>query len=325
MGRFVRDYLTRYNRAQSPKFILGESYGTTRAAALIDWLQQTAGISVKGALLISSALDFQTISFRPHDGLAYVLALPTYAATAWYHEKLPGSLTDVVQQAEQWARTEYLVALAKGAAITDAERARIAERLERYTGLHNEALQRRLRVGPRTFARELLQSTSRVVGRFDSRVTASAASDAARETETDPSFSGLIRQLRETLIDYMRSDLQYRTDLRYVPLSHEASRSWQWTAGGQGYLYVADELAEAMARDRGLRVFAAAGYYDLATPYAAQKYTFEQMELEPELRRNLTFVGYPAGHQIYTDPAAAAKLKTDVQKFVQCAVEEGCD
>jgi carboxypeptidase C (cathepsin A) len=319
-GSFVRRYVTQYGRWLSPKFIVGESYGTTRAAALVDRLQDAAGINVNGVMLVSSVLDFQTIAFEPQNDLAYALALPSYAATAWYHGKLAGGLTDIVREAEQWAMTDYLVALARGEAISDAERARIAERLARYTGLDKEELQRRrLRIGPMAFGKQLLRASGQIVGRFDGRVTAAQASRTSEHAESDPSFFLVTGPLVEGLNDYLRRDLQYRSDLRYEYLSREANRSWKWRSGGQGYLYVADELAEAMARDGRLRVFAAAGYYDLATPYMAQKYTFEHMQLDARLRGNVTFVGYPSGHMIYTDPSAAAKLRTDVEKFVRSA------
>jgi carboxypeptidase C (cathepsin A) len=324
---FVRRYVTRYQRWLSPKFIAGESYGTTRAAALVNRLQDTAGINVNGTMLVSSVLDFQTIAFESPNDLPYVLVLPSYAATVWYHDKLPGSLPDLVREAEQWAMTDYLVALAKGDAIPDAERARIAERLARYTGLDQDELQRRrLRVGPLRFGKQLLREAGRVVGRFDSRVTAADASRSSEYAESDPSFFLVTGPLVEALNDYLRTELQYRSDLRYEYLSREATRAWKWRPGGaQGYLYVADELAEAMSRDHRLHAFVAAGYYDLATPYLAQKYTVEHMELDPGLRRNLTFVGYPSGHQIYTDPASAEKLRMDVEKFVRCAAEQRCD
>jgi carboxypeptidase C (cathepsin A) len=322
---FLRRYVTRYQRWLSPKFIVGESYGTTRAAVLANRLQETVGINLAGVMLVSSVLDFQTIAFEQPNVLPYVLALPSYAAATWYHGKRTGELTDTIRAAEQWAMTDYLLALAKGDAVPESERARVAERLAEYTGLDGEeVLRRRLRVGPRTFGRQVLRSTGRIVGRFDSRVSAAEVSRGSG-SEFDPSFFLVTGPLVEALNDYLRGDLQYRSDLRYEHLSREANQSWNWGAGGQGYLYVADELAEAMSRDPRLRVFAAAGYYDLATPYAAQRYTLDHMPLERGLRSNLTFIGYPSGHMIYTDPSAAAKLQADVEAFVRCAVAPGCE
>ncbi|HZP85727.1 MAG TPA: peptidase S10 [Burkholderiales bacterium] len=323
---FVRRYVSRYQRWLSPKFIAGESYGTTRAAALVNRLQNVAGINLNGVMLVSSVLDFHTIAFEAPNDLPYVLALPSYAATIWYHDKAPGSVTSVVREAEQWAMSDYLVALAKGDSIGDAEKSRIADRLARYTGLDKAELERRrLRVGPLTFGRQVLRQSGRRVGRFDSRVTAPAESPSTESSDSDPSFFLVTGPLVEALNAYLRGELQYRSDLRYEYFSRDANRAWKWRSGGQGYLYVGDELAEAMSRDPRLKVFAAAGYYDLATPYLAQKYTFEHMELDRPLRANLTFVGYASGHQIYTDPASAAKLESDVERFVTCSVEHLCE
>jgi carboxypeptidase C (cathepsin A) len=323
---FIRRYLTQNQRWLSPKFIAGESYGTTRAAALANWLQENAGIDVNGVMLISSVLDFHTIAFEPPYDLPYVLALPSYAATAAYHGKLEGSATDLVREAHRWAVTEYLPALAQGATLPQAERARIAQRLAYYTGIdQDELLRRGLRIGPLGFGRQLLESSQRIVGRFDSRVSAAVSSAGGQNAGWDPSFFLVTGPLLEALNHYLREALQYRTDLRYEPLSREANRSWKWRpAGAQGFLYVSDELAQAMVRDPRLRVFAAAGYYDLATPYAAQKYTFDHMELPRALRRNLTFAAYPSGHQIYTHPGAAAQLRADVEQFVGCALDAAC-
>jgi carboxypeptidase C (cathepsin A) len=325
-GAFVRRYLTRHQRWLSPKFIAGESYGTTRAAGLVNQLQKTSGINVNGLMLISSVLDFQTIAFEPSNDLAYVLALPSYAATLWYHDMLSGSLADVLREAEQWTIEEYLVGLTKGESMSDVERNRLIDRLSRYTRFDRQELkQRRLHVGPQSFGRNLMASSGRIVGRFDSRVTGSDAIGNSQSGDPDPSFFLVTGPLVEGLNDYLRGELQFRSDLRYEYLSREANRSWKWRTGGQGYLYVADDLAEAMSRDPRLRVFAAAGYYDLATPYFAQRYSFDHMELAASLRSHLTFVAYPSGHQIYTDPVSANKLKADVEKFVRCTVEESCE
>ena len=321
---FVRRYLTHHDRWLSPKFIVGESYGTTRAAALVNRLQQANGINMNGVMLLSSVLDFQTIAFEAQNVLPYVLALPSYAATAWYHGTRSGDLASVLRKAEQWAMSDYLLALSKGETLSVTERDRIAAQLVQTIGLTREiVLERRLRIGPLNFGKHFLRSGGRMLGRFDGRVTASD-SGAERTSETDPSFFLVTGPWVEALNHHLRETLQYRSELRYEYLSQDANRSWKWRTGGQGYLYVADELAEAMARDPRLRVFAAAGYYDLATPYFAQRYAFDHMQLDAGLRGHLTFVAYPSGHMIYTDPAAAMKLRNDVEQFVRCAAEQAC-
>lgn len=213
--------------------------------------------------------------------------------------------------------TDYLIALSKGETLSATERERIAKQLVQYTGLTREiVLERRLRIGPLNFGKHFPRPSGQMLGRFDGRVTASD-SGADRDSDTDPSFFLVTGPWVEALNHCLRETFQYRSDLRYEYLSRDANRSWKWRTGGQGYLYVADELAEAMARDPRLRVFAAAGYYDLATPYYAQRYTFDHMQLGAEGRDHLTFVAYPSGHMIYTDPAAAMALRNDVERFVR--------
>jgi carboxypeptidase C (cathepsin A) len=324
---FVRRWLERNQRWLSPKFIAGESYGTTRAAALVNRLQEAAGVNVNGVMLVSSVLDFQTIAFQPPNDLAFALALPSYAATLWYHRKLPGDVDAQVREAAQWALSEYLVALGKGDALSGAERDRIVVQLVRYTGLpKSEILRNHLRIGPGLFGKHVLQPATRYVGRFDARVTAAQSMAGPDRGEFDPSFFLVTGPLVEGLNAYLRSELQFSSDLRYEYLSREANRSWKWNVNNaQGFLYVADELSEAMGRDPRLKVFGAAGYYDLATPWLAQKYSFDHMELDESLRGNLTFAAYPSGHQIYTDPASALKLQADVRRFVRCAAEQVCE
>ena len=326
-GSFIRRYITRYQRWLSPKFILGESYGTTRAAGLVNRLQDVAGINVNGVILVSCALDFQTFSFDPANDLAYALVLPSYAATAWYHTKRKATqpqvdLSDTLERAEKWAISDYLVALAKGDTLSQPERNRVALQIAQYIGLPQGEIERnRLRIGPARFGRRLLRDEELILGRLDGRVT-SAAIPGSDYSDSDPAFFLVTGPLVDAINDYLERDLQYRSDLRYEFLSREANHSWKWLSGGQGYVYVADELAEAMSRDGRLRVFAGAGYFDLATPYLAQKYTFDHMGLASQLRDHITFEAYPTGHQIYADPASARKLKDDVAAFMQCTLSD---
>ncbi len=323
---FVRRYLTRYDRWRAPKIILGESYGTTRAAALVNRLQESEGIDPVGAILISSVLDFHTIAFDDASVLPYVLALPSYAATAWYHRRLDGDLPQVLREAERWAMQDYLVGLSQGASLPDAQREQLIARLADFTALERDELaQHGLRVSPARFGRLVLGADAPRVGRFDSRVTTAGAARGRGDSDNDPSFFLVTGPWLEALVPYLRENLNYRSDLRYEYLSRTANRSWKWRPpGAQGYLYVADELAEAMGRDPRLRVFAAAGIYDLATPYLTQKYALDQMALDPTLRAHLRFETYTAGHQIYTDPDSAKQLRDDVEGFVRCAASPPC-
>ena len=321
---FVRRYVTAYGRWLSPKFVVGESYGTARAAGLVDDLQDSAGLYVDGVLLISSALNFSTFTFRPGNDLPYALALPSYTASAWYHKKLApelqSDLSKSLTQVEQWATSEYLVALAQGDRMSDAERSRVAERIAHYTGLDPAYVERsRLRVGEERFAKRLLRNQSRIVARLDGRVTGIDSSPASEFVHSDPALFAAIGPYVAAFYDYVRKDLGFATDLRYEFLSDEVNHAWQWSSSGQGALYTGDDLAEAMTRDNRLRVFAAAGCFDLATPYLAQKYTFEHLEIDPRLRDNITFTLYRAGHQIYTDLASMQQLKADAAAFIRAA------
>lgn len=325
-GTFIRHFLTRYERWLSPKFIAGESYGTTRAAGLVARLQDR-GIDVNGLMLISSVLDFQTIAYEAPYDLPYALALPSYAATALYHKKIEGSRDELLRETEKWAIEAYLPALAKGESVSQAERAATLERLARLTGLDkNEFSQRRLRVGPLGFGKLVLGRNAPIVGRFDSRVTAAVVATADRKRETDPSFFLVTGPWYEALNHYLKHDLQVRSDARYDYLSNEANHNWKWRpTGAQGFLYVADDLADALTRDTRLRVFVAAGLYDLAAPYFAQKYSLDHMPLEAPLRAHVTFQVYPSGHQIYTDPDSGMQLKRDVAQFVGCTLAQTCN
>lgn len=322
---FIRRFLTRHERWLSPKFVVGESYGTTRAAGLVARLQDN-GIDLNGVILISSMLDFQTIAFEAPNDLSYALVLPSYVATAWYHKRLPGNLPELLHEAEHWTVEDYLVGLTKGASLPASERMRLAEQLARFTALdRDELLRRRLRIAPTTFGKGVLGRDAPSVGRFDSRVTSAALASGTQHRDADPSFFLVTGPWYEALNDYLKRDLQVRSDLRYESLSREANRSWKWRpAGAQGYLYVSDDLADAMTRDARLRVFVAAGVYDLATPYFAQKYALDHMELDDATRAHLTFETYLSGHQIYTDADAAMQLKRDVERFVGCALSQAC-
>jgi carboxypeptidase C (cathepsin A) len=321
---FVRRYVTQFGRWLSPKFVVGESYGATRAAGLAVDLQDSAGLYLDGLLLISSALNFSTFTFRPGNDLPYALTLPSYTATAWYHKRLDAALqadlSQTLREVEQWAMSEYLVALARGETLTAQERAGIVERLARYTGLDREFIERsRLRIDEAGFSRRLLRPHARFVARLDGRVVGLEMSPPGEPTHSDPALFTTIGPYVTAFNDYVRKVLNYETDLRYEFLSDEVNQSWKWSGAGRGNLYMGDDLAQAMTRDKRLRVFAAAGYYDLATPYLAQKYTFDHLEIDPRLRANLTYTVYTAGHQLYTDPGSLEELKEDAAAFVSGA------
>jgi carboxypeptidase C (cathepsin A) len=313
-AQFIRRYVTEHERWLSPKFVAGESYGTTRAAALANRLQEQDGLNLRGVILLSSALSFQAFSYDDDNDIAFALALPTFAAAARYHHKADAALADV----PPWALNDYLVALARGDTLSDPERQRIAHVLSDMTGLSTSYIEAsRLRVSGPRFTKELLRSECHTVGLMDSRVVGSDLTPLGEYPHFDPAFFLVTGPFVAPFNDYVRRELKFTTDRPYEFLSREVNRSWKWFDHGQGYVYVADDLAAALAHDDRLRVFAAAGEYDLTTPWLGQKYVFDHMGLPADRRDHVTFKTYPSGHQIYTDPAARKQLRADVAEFVQ--------
>jgi carboxypeptidase C (cathepsin A) len=326
-GEFIRLYITKFGRWLSPKFLVGESYGTTRAAGLVNYLQSEKGINFNGIILLSSVLDFQTISFNQGNDLPYVLSLPSFAAAAWHHRKLSPDLQSDLQKtlagAEQWAMSEYLTALAKGSEITDAERAGIAGKLVAYTGLSREVIEEsNLRVSTYRFARELLKEERHVVGIMDSRVKGFTLPPYGDHERPDPAFFLVTGPYVATLNDYLRKGLGYESSLPYEFLSMEVNRAWKWGSASGGYLDVSDDLAEAVTMNPNLRVFMGAGYYDLTTPYRSQRFTFDHLALDEHLRYNIIFKCYDSGHQIYTVPEELKKLTDEVKAFVEESLQK---
>jgi carboxypeptidase C (cathepsin A) len=323
VASFIRLYTTRYHRWRSPKFLAGESYGTTRAAGLSEYLLDKQGISLNGIVLISSVLSFQTIVPNPGNDLPFPLYLPSYTATAWYHKKLAGDLqadlTKTLKEVEQFALTDYLAALARGDDLPDALRQEIAQKLSRYTSLPVDwLLKANLRIDPGRFRKTLLADERKVVGRFDSRVTGFVSDQIDDNPEYDPSLSLFLPLYTATLNDYVRGELNFESDLPYEVLT-ERVQPWNFGNKNFGYLYVADTLAGTMLKNPQLKVLFATGQMDLATPYFSADYTAAHMDLPPQLHKNITREVYPAGHMLYHDAASRQKLHDDIARFIESA------
>lgn len=324
VGEFIRSYLTRYTRWSSPLFLVGESYGTTRAAGLAGYLIDQ-GIAFSGILLVSSILQFQTARFDRGNDLPYVLFLPTYTATAWYHGRLGAELqTDLhatLAEVEAWAIGEYASALAKGDALTEEERQQVVAKLARYTGLSELYVdQSDLRIEIFRFCKELLRHERRTVGRLDTRFKGIDASGATDSPEFDPSMAAIRPPYTATFNDYVRTKLGYETDLPYHILGGGIKSPWEWDSSNS-YAETADALRAAMTRNPHMKLFVASGYYDLATPYFATEYTLGHLGLDPSLRSNITTAEYEAGHMMYIDVRELAKLKADVTAFLQATLD----
>jgi carboxypeptidase C (cathepsin A) len=339
VGEFIRLYLTRSERWASPLFLVGESYGTTRAAGLAGLLIDR-GIALNGIVLVSSILNFQTARFTKGNDLPFVLFLPTYAATAWYHQKLPADLQGkpvkaFLDEVEAWAAKDYTEALAKGDTLTAAERRSVIERLARYTGLDPEYLdQTELRIEIQRFCKELLRGDKRTVGRLDSRFKGMDLLAAAERPDFDPSLAAIRPPYTAAFNHYVRTSLGYKSDLTYHILGGGIG-PWDWaqagagasgpggsgTGPGTGFADTSEALRSAFAKNPYMKVFVASGYYDLATPYFATEYTLSHLGLDPSLRSNVSTAEYEAGHMMYIDTDELAKLKRDVSAFVKAALE----
>lgn len=320
VGDFIRLWTTRYTRWSSPKYIAGESYGTTRAAGLAGYLQKD-GMYLNGMMLISSILNFGTARFDSGNDLPYILFLPTYSATAWYHKKLPAdlqslTLDQVASAAERFALGEYTEALMQGDRITDERRRDIVAKVSRFTGLSPEYVERaNMRIRIDRFDKELLRPQRRTVGRLDSRFTGIDLDAAGERPEFDPSMAAISGEYTAAFNDYVRRDLKFESDLPYEVLTDKV-RPWSYDSNTNRYVDVGETLRAAMSSNPYLRVFVGNGYYDLATPFAATNYTFARLGLDPEIRKNVSMDFYASGHMMYIDRTAHARLKKGVAAFI---------
>jgi carboxypeptidase C (cathepsin A) len=316
MGQFVRLYVTEYQRWLSPKYIAGESYGTTRAVSLAGHMQSEHGMLISGLILISAALNFETFSFDRGNDLAYVLAVPSYAAAAWYHGKLSGSLDESLQRAREWAVADYLPALAEGNDLAGSERDKTVEKLAHYTGLSKSYIENnRMRIPNYRFTAELLSDSSLIIGQLDSRVKAPYVPAGPEDAFDDPSLFVVEGPFVAAFNCYVRDELHFKADRPYTFLSDKINESWTWSEGQQGYVDVTGSLTQAVSSNEHLQVLVASGYYDLATPWFSQQYTFTHLGLSPRLQNNITHKYYESGHQIYTSTEALENLTQDVLSF----------
>jgi carboxypeptidase C (cathepsin A) len=321
-ARAIQRYVTKNQRWNSPKFLYGESYGTTRSAALVDALQDQ-GMAFNGVILMSSILNY-AIRLPGYDEL-YIGYMPSYAATAWYHNKVPNKPTDLpafIKQVEAWARGPYTAALAKGSNLPAGELDSVAQQMAAYTGLSVEYIKSaNLRVDLGRFRKELLRGQRLTIGRFDSRFTGIDEDAAGENPGYDPSSTGITGAFVSAFHDYLSRQLNYHTTLDYRPSFQAIGRSWDWehkVPGSSRKLptaYVAGDLAHAIRTNPSLQVLSVNGYYDLATPFFNTEYDLAHMQLDPALRGNVGFAFYPSGHMIYLNTEALKQLKADLSHF----------
>jgi carboxypeptidase C (cathepsin A) len=285
MGELIRLYTSRFGRWSSPKFLAGESYGTTRAAALSRHLQERHGMYLNGIILLSTILNFETARFDIGNDLPYPLFLPTYTASAWYHKRLPpdleGDLKTALAESERFAADEYTLALMKGNRLSDDERRQVAAKLARLTGLSPRYLEEaNLRPVIFAFTKELLRDHRQTIGRLDSRFTGNDREAAGEKTDFDPSYAAIQGSFTAMFNAYAHDALGWKSDLPYEVLTDRVA-PWSFKEWSNQYLNVAEDLRTAMAENPALQIFVANGYYDLATPYFATRYTFDHLGYEP--------------------------------------------
>jgi carboxypeptidase C (cathepsin A) len=331
--RFIARYISVSQRWNSPKFLIGESYGTTRSAGLSDLLAGD-GIQLNGIVLISSILNYAVRA--PGYDTVYISNLPSYAAAAWYFNKVQNKTPDVatwVQQAREFAAGPYAEALFQGDRLSAPQLDAVAKEMNRLTGLSVDYIKEtNLRVSPTRFRKEILRTDRKTLGRYDMRFEGEDIDAAGENPSYDASDTGITGAFVAAIHDYLERELKYETTDTYRPSAGNIGQ-WEWkhrpAGGGPGgpmnqqlQPYVAGDLGAAMRKNPHLRVFSANGYFDLATPFFATEYDLNHMDLEPELRGNVQFGYYPSGHMIYLNVDALHQLKDDLAAFIDKASKQ---
>ena len=319
VGDFIRLYTTRNNRWLSPKFLIGESYGTTRASGLSGFLQDRYGMYLNGIMLVSVVLDFTTLYFNINNDLPFILYLPGYTATAWYHDVLKPHkpLQTWLKEAEEFALGEYATALLKGDSLSAVERAGIVEKVSMYTGISKEFVERsNLRINDQHYFKELLRDRGLTVGRLDSRFTGRDRLGMTEAPEYDPLLTNIAGPYMAAFYEYVRNEVKFESDLPYETLSGFV-HPWSYAEFENQYVNVAETLRAAMTHNPYLKIFVANGYYDLGTPYFATEYTFNHLGLAADLRKNISMEYYDAGHMMYIHIPSLKQMKTDLAEFIR--------
>jgi carboxypeptidase C (cathepsin A) len=320
-GEFIRLYLSRYERWSSPLFLLGESYGTTRAAGIAGYLADH-GIAFNGVTLLSMAVDFQTLEWNKSNDLPYLLLVPTFNMIAGYHHKLSADLTqDVAKTREEvvrWSNNEYALALGKGDAITPEERRKIVEQLSRYIGLKPEVIEAHdLRIDVPTFTKELLLDRKLISGRLDGRFTSPNPGD--ERGGYDPTSAAILPPYTSAFNNYLRTELNYKSDMPYRVFAYDQPgfQTWEWGNAVEGFPSTASGLRSAMIKNPYMKILVMEGYYDLATPFAAANWTMDHLDLDGQYRQNISYSTYGSGHMVYIDRAEHDKMKKDLVEFME--------
>ncbi|MEO6447526.1 MAG: peptidase S10 [Gemmatimonadaceae bacterium] len=320
VGEFIRLFTTKFTRWPSPKYLLGESYGTMRSAGLAAELQNRHGMELNGIVLVSSILDYQSKGYVAGNDYPYANFLPSFTASAWYHRKLPPdlqalTLEEAVQRSRDFAYGPYFTALVKGTRLQGAERSAIAQQVARYSGLSADFVARaNLRVSDQRFRKELLRDRALTIGRLDGRYTGRDVDAAGETQEYDPANEALGGPYTALFMDYVRRELKWETDLPYFTSGQV--QPWDYSPYSNRYLNMVENLRSAMARNPFLKVMVANGYYDFATPFAATEHTFDHLGMESSYSDRVTLKYYEGGHMMYIHPKLLTHLKHDLAAFI---------
>lgn len=322
LDQFITNYVSKNGRWNSPKYLIGESYGTTRSAVLVNRLQEREGMSFNGVVLISSVLDFETLLFAPGHDISYELYLPSYAATAVYHKVIPqpADLAAFLAEVRGFAMGDYAAALSRGSSLPADQRAAVVKKLSQYTGLSEEYLAKAdLRVNLGQFMEELQRTHGMITGRLDSRFSGPTFDLLSEYAEYDPQSSAVTGPFTAAINSYLRDELKFGEDQRYAVSG--SGINWNWGREGQdgGWrqaTYVGSDLEQAMVANPNLHVEVENGYYDLATPFAATEYTMDHLGLPANLRSHIELKYYDGGHMMYLYEPALAKLKANIAQFI---------
>jgi carboxypeptidase C (cathepsin A) len=327
ISNFIKQYVTDNSRWNSPKYLLGESYGTTRSAAIVDHLQEDMGMAMNGVILVSAVLDFRTLEFLQGDDLSYILHIPTYAAVAWYHNKLankPANLEAFLQEVRDFSSGEYASDLMKGDALSDAEKQTLLTKLSAYTGLSKDYWDKaQLRVNEPQFTQELLRADHQTTGRLDARYKGYNQDLLSEFAQFDPQSSEISPPYIAGFLSYFYDELKVNKNFDYHTSAYAwGGFKWDWTHasnGGEGDPVLpntAVDLADAMSKNPNLKILVFNGYFDLATPFYGTEYTFDHMGLEKDIRANVTMKYYPAGHMMYVNPSCLIDFKKNIAAFI---------
>lgn len=327
LTQFIQQYISDNHRWISPKFLAGESYGTTRSARMAKLLEEK-GIALNGLILISLAINFQTFISGLGNDLPYILFLPTFTAVAWHQGKLSSSLgvdrDTVLEEVRAWSMNEYASALLKGSSISEEEKQRVAEKLAAYTGLEIEDIKNlNLRIADMRFSKTVLNKPGYTVGRMDGRYIGRDLDSDHRRTQSDPSINAPMGPYTGLINDYMARTLGFSSAQDYNILNMKTNQNWKWERKGHfGYPNTAPDLREAMIKNPHLKVLFANGIFDLATPFFAAEYTARHLNLPSEIQKNIDFTYYEAGHMMYFHRPSHTKLTKDIFDFLAHSIAQ---